>query len=96
MKFILEIELGNASMSTAQDLAVSVMQVAKNLDRRNELIGEQKVYDLDGNRVGLWRFIDGGALTPCATCDLLDVRGSYCTIKCNQSVKPCSGWRGKS
>lgn len=59
MKFVLEIELGNAAMLTYQDIAWSLSELmarAHMADDANEPYAKEgnPVWDANGNRVGHW------------------------------------------
>ena len=51
MKFQLMIEMGNAAMSSAEDLAAALADVAMHVER-GDVAGAVK--DANGNRVGTW------------------------------------------
>lgn len=54
MKFILEIDIGNDAMRTRQDIATKLREVAK--DIQNFEFDSMRISDLNGNKVGQWRF----------------------------------------
>jgi hypothetical protein len=54
MKFLLKIQLGNAEMQTAADIAEALRDVLDNLDR---LPDGGTVRDANGNTVGEWGII---------------------------------------
>ena len=59
MKFTLEIELGNAAMRTAEDVAERLERTAKKL-RENGLIRNfyGRIGDRNGNTVGTWQVVE--------------------------------------
>jgi hypothetical protein len=55
MKFTLEIELGNAAMRTAGDIAGALAKIAGRIDPRDVAAGAGgAVLDVNGNTVGRW------------------------------------------
>lgn len=57
VKFQLEIELGNDEMTSAVNVANALRCVALQLeDRPTPLDGKRPIFDLNGNRVGHWKW----------------------------------------
>lgn len=66
MKFLLEIELGNAAMKSVGDVRSALYTVVERLDAlADETPGdetpliEKNIADENGNRVGWWAFAEG-------------------------------------
>ncbi len=75
-KFILEIELGNAAMRSPRDVTRALIEVAngelrrynrEDLRDRREGANQKKIYDLNGNVVGSWRFTPDESPAPIRT-----------------------------
>lgn len=62
MRFVLEIEMGNAVMRTRQHVAKALVELSKRLvnetftPQDEDLTDDGKVLDLNGNSVGSWEF----------------------------------------
>lgn len=56
-RFVIEIEPGNAAMSTVDDVADALHRLANRIGGQG-WVGEGKVGDVNGNTVGRWTFHD--------------------------------------
>lgn len=61
MKFVLDIELGNAAMMTKHDIARALNETARKLPQSvlgAVVVGDYgKIMDLNGNTVGKWEVV---------------------------------------
>ena len=53
-KFTLEIELGGSSMSTGEDLALALNEIAAKIQEEKLTDRKHKIQDISGNTVGKW------------------------------------------
>jgi hypothetical protein len=63
MKFIVEIELGNAQMQKGEDIAEALIRVGKGLNPEflaDQPTGKRKILDLNGNVVGYYQVTEIG------------------------------------
>jgi hypothetical protein len=57
MIFQIEIEVGNDEMQTSTHIAHALMRVAEDVSIIEPRFGDNgTIYDVNGNRVGRWRF----------------------------------------
>jgi endogenous inhibitor of DNA gyrase (YacG/DUF329 family) len=66
MKFVLEIELGNDAMQTAEDVAEAIRSKLKGIEAStfNTPEGPYNILDRNGNPVGKWEVIESAPALP--------------------------------